>query len=137
MSRTVAPNVARFGGAFLSTEPDPRHSHTMPVSDLNIHRSAHFWIRKHGEQATAKVREMVEKMQRKGDAEGADTWLRDHRGDRHAGRAADRFAALTMPGSGAIAFGELAGKLERLRLECAHAGVCGLEATLTEWREHS
>ena len=29
-----------------------------------------------GEHATAKAREMVEEMRRKGDAEGADTWLR-------------------------------------------------------------
>ena len=48
----------------------------MPISDPDIHRSAHLWIQRHGEQATAKAREMVEKMRRKGDADGADTWLR-------------------------------------------------------------
>jgi len=48
----------------------------MPVSDLDIARSAHLWIQQHGDQATAKAREMVEEMRRKGDAEGADTWLR-------------------------------------------------------------
>jgi hypothetical protein len=48
----------------------------MPVSDLDIHRSAHRWIQQHGDQALAKAREMVEGMRRKGDEEGADTWLR-------------------------------------------------------------
>ena len=37
---------------------------------------AHLCIQKHGEQATAKAREMVEQMREKGDHEGADTWLR-------------------------------------------------------------
>lgn len=48
----------------------------MPVSDLDIHRSAHLWIQQHGEHATAKAREMVEAMRKKGDNDGADTWLR-------------------------------------------------------------
>jgi hypothetical protein len=48
----------------------------MPLSDLDIARSAHLWIQQHGEQAIAKAREMVEHMRAKGDAEGADTWLR-------------------------------------------------------------
>jgi hypothetical protein len=48
----------------------------MPVSDLDINRSAHLWIQQHGDQALAKAREMVEAMRRKGDEEGADTWLR-------------------------------------------------------------
>jgi hypothetical protein len=48
----------------------------MPVSDLDIHRAAHQWIAQHGEQATARAREIVEQMRAKGDAEGADTWLR-------------------------------------------------------------
>jgi hypothetical protein len=30
----------------------------------------------HGDNATAKAREMVEEMRRKGDTEGADTWPR-------------------------------------------------------------
>jgi hypothetical protein len=48
----------------------------MPVSDLDINRSAHLWIQQHGDQALAKAREVVEAMRRKGDEEGADTWLR-------------------------------------------------------------
>ena len=48
----------------------------MPVTDPDIHRLAHLWIQKHGQQATAKAREMVEQMREKGDHEGADTWLR-------------------------------------------------------------
>ena len=48
----------------------------MPVSDLDIHRTAHLWIQRHGDQAVAKAREMVEEMRQKGDQEGADTWLR-------------------------------------------------------------
>jgi hypothetical protein len=48
----------------------------MPASDLDIHRSAHLWIQRHGDQAVAKAREMVEEMRRKGDADGADIWLR-------------------------------------------------------------
>jgi len=38
----------------------------MPPSDLDIHRSAHLWIQTHGENATAKAREMVETMRKKG-----------------------------------------------------------------------
>jgi hypothetical protein len=45
----------------------------MPVSDLDIRRLAHLFIQLDGEQATAKAREMVEEMRRKGDNEGADT----------------------------------------------------------------
>jgi hypothetical protein len=48
----------------------------VPVSDLDIHRAAHLLIAEWGDQATAKAREMVETMRQKGDAEGADTWLR-------------------------------------------------------------
>jgi hypothetical protein len=48
----------------------------MSVSDLDIHRAAHQWIAQHGDLATAKAREMVERMRAKGDVEGADTWLR-------------------------------------------------------------
>jgi hypothetical protein len=33
-------------------------------------------VHQHGDDATAKAREMVEKMRRRGDTEGADTWLR-------------------------------------------------------------
>jgi hypothetical protein len=48
----------------------------MPPSDLDIERTAHLWVHQHGDDATAKAREMVEKMRRRGDTEGADTWLR-------------------------------------------------------------
>lgn len=48
----------------------------MPVSDLDIHRAAHFWMQQHGDAALVKARDMVEEMRRKGDGEGADTWLR-------------------------------------------------------------
>jgi hypothetical protein len=48
----------------------------MPVSDLDIHRTAHLWMQRHSDQAVAKAREMVEEMRQKGDQEGADTWLR-------------------------------------------------------------
>ena len=48
----------------------------MALSDLDITRAAHQWIAQHGDRATAKAREMVDEMRRKGDAEGADTWLR-------------------------------------------------------------
>jgi hypothetical protein len=47
-----------------------------PFSDLNITRTAHRWIQRHGDAATARAREMVEEMRRRGDGEGADTWLR-------------------------------------------------------------
>jgi hypothetical protein len=48
----------------------------MSASDLDIHRAAHLLIAHHGDNATAVAREMVETMRQKGDAEGADTWLR-------------------------------------------------------------
>jgi hypothetical protein len=48
----------------------------MPPSDLDIQRTAHLWIQQHGDNATTKAREMVEKMRRRGDADGADVWLR-------------------------------------------------------------
>jgi hypothetical protein len=48
----------------------------MPPSDLDINHTAHLWIQQHGGDATAKAREMVEKMRRKGDTDGADVWLR-------------------------------------------------------------
>ena len=44
-----------------------------PSPILDIHRSAHLWIQTHGENATAKAREMVETMRKKGDKDGADT----------------------------------------------------------------
>jgi hypothetical protein len=45
------------------------------ASDLDIARSAHLLIQLHGDEATAKAREMVEQMRRKGDNNGSDTWL--------------------------------------------------------------
>jgi hypothetical protein len=48
----------------------------MPVSDLDIHRAAHLLIAKFGDDALATAREMVETMRQRGEAEGADTWLR-------------------------------------------------------------
>ena len=48
----------------------------MAASDLDIHRAARLWIQQHSEHATAKAREMVEQMRRKGDQDGADMWLR-------------------------------------------------------------
>jgi chorismate synthase len=47
----------------------------MPISDLDIHRAAHSLIQQHGDNAMAKAREMVEKMRRRGDADGAGVWL--------------------------------------------------------------
>jgi hypothetical protein len=48
----------------------------MPRSDPDITLMAHLWIQQHGDNATARAREMVEKMRRGGDTEGADIWLR-------------------------------------------------------------
>jgi hypothetical protein len=48
----------------------------VPVSDWDITRTAHRWIQQHGDAATARAREMVEEMRRRGDGDGADTWLR-------------------------------------------------------------
>ncbi len=48
----------------------------MPVSDLDIARSAYLWIQRHGDDAIAKAREMVQARRARSDAEGADTWLR-------------------------------------------------------------
>lgn len=48
----------------------------MPLSDLDIARAGHRLIQQHGDLALAKAREMVEHLRRKGDADGADTWLR-------------------------------------------------------------
>lgn len=48
----------------------------MPVSDLDITHSAHLFIQLHGADAVPKARRMVEQMRRRGDNDGADTWLR-------------------------------------------------------------
>jgi hypothetical protein len=49
---------------------------SMPPTDLDIARVAYLWIQQHGDAATAKAREIVDEMRRKGDVAGADTWLR-------------------------------------------------------------
>ena len=51
--------------------PGNGYTAPMPVSDLDIHRAAHQWIAKHRDEATAKAREMVEEMRRKGDEDDA------------------------------------------------------------------
>jgi hypothetical protein len=48
----------------------------MPVSDFDIQRTAFVFIQLHGDEATTKARDMVKQMRRKGDHDGADTWLR-------------------------------------------------------------
>ena len=48
----------------------------MPTSDFDVQRTAFVFIQLHGDEATAKAREMVEQMRRKGDNDGADKWLR-------------------------------------------------------------
>ncbi|MGO8920978.1 MAG: hypothetical protein ACLQJR_34230 [Stellaceae bacterium] len=48
----------------------------MLVSNRDIQRAARSLIQQHGEDATAKARERVEQMRRRGDAEGANHWLR-------------------------------------------------------------
>lgn len=45
----------------------------MRPSDLDIARSAHLWIQQYCDQATAKAREMVDEMRRKGDTAEAPT----------------------------------------------------------------
>jgi hypothetical protein len=76
----------RHGCSFIRLH---RKVDAMPVSDLDINRSAHLWIQQHGDQALAKAREIVETMRRKGDEEGADTWLRIYGRDHDAGDAAE------------------------------------------------
>jgi hypothetical protein len=48
----------------------------MAASDHDIARAAHLCIQQYGDLATSHARGMVEEMRRKGDTEGADTWLR-------------------------------------------------------------
>ena len=48
----------------------------MATSDFDIELAARRWMQQHGDEAMAKAREMVDDMRRKGDADGADTWLR-------------------------------------------------------------
>ena len=47
----------------------------MPSSDLDITRAAHLLIQQHRDGATAQARKRVDDMRRKGDTDGADTWL--------------------------------------------------------------
>jgi len=54
--------------SLIGTVPSP--------SDLDAYRSAHRWVQRHCDDATPKAREMVEAMRKKGDADGADVWLR-------------------------------------------------------------
>jgi hypothetical protein len=44
----------------------------MPRSDPDTTLMAHLWIQQHADNAATKAREMVEKMRRRGDTEGAD-----------------------------------------------------------------
>jgi hypothetical protein len=67
--RCPSCDTAVASPAFTAGDP-------MPLSDLDINRSAHLWIQQHRDQALAKAREMVETMRRRGDEERADTWLR-------------------------------------------------------------
>jgi hypothetical protein len=67
----------------------------MPPSDLDITRTAHLLIQQRGAEATAKARQKVDEMRRRGDADGGRV-AADHRGDRHARHAADERAALTL-----------------------------------------
>ena len=48
----------------------------MPLSDLDIARTTHLWIRLHGDKATVEPRAKVDELRAKGDNEGADVWLR-------------------------------------------------------------
>jgi hypothetical protein len=73
MARPVRLVASDYSVAF---DHQRHYRYGMPISDLDIARAAHQWIVQHGENATAKAREMVEQMRRKGDDEGADTWLR-------------------------------------------------------------
>jgi len=67
----------------------------MPVSDLDIHRAAYQWIAQHGDNATAKARQMVELMRQKGDTEVVDTWLRIHHRHRDARSTANKHEPLS------------------------------------------
>ena len=48
----------------------------MPPFDLDVHQTAHLFVRLHGDGAAERARKMAEIMRCKGDNEGADTWLR-------------------------------------------------------------
>jgi hypothetical protein len=48
----------------------------MTVSDIDVFRSANQWVTRHGNRALAEARTMVDRFERAGDSDGADTWLR-------------------------------------------------------------
>jgi hypothetical protein len=62
------------GAELMRTMPSPKRP--TPASDLDVHRSAHLWVQRHGDGALARARDMVEVMRKKGDTDGADVWLR-------------------------------------------------------------
>ena len=46
------------------------------VSDSDIHRAARLHLKRHGDEAVAKARDLVRNLKKGGDNEAADTWLR-------------------------------------------------------------
>jgi hypothetical protein len=64
----------------------------MPISNLDIARSAHLFIQLHGDKASARARP-------KGRPRRRRYLAAHHRGDRRARRTADRGAALTGKGA--------------------------------------
>ena len=48
----------------------------MAAPDLDIRRTAYLFVRLHGDAAAGRARMIAERMRRKGDNDGADTWLR-------------------------------------------------------------
>jgi hypothetical protein len=63
----------------------------MPRSDLDITRTAHLWIQQHGRPGDGQgAREDAPQ----GDSRGRRHLAADHRGDRHAGHAAEGHSSL-------------------------------------------
>ena len=48
----------------------------MSDSDLQIFRSANLFLELHGDDAVTKARDMVRTLNKRGDKDGADRWLR-------------------------------------------------------------
>ena len=48
----------------------------VPPGIAALYRAARLWIQQYGFLAVTKAREKVEEIRRKGDHDGADTWLR-------------------------------------------------------------
>ena len=48
----------------------------MVVSDSDIHRAARLHLERHGDEAVAKARDLVQNLKKGGDNEAADAWLR-------------------------------------------------------------